>query len=182
MQGKEFINILELLKLNIYEARISEFQNGFKPNSIVAFELNEDISVRQPQANLAVSEQWASLYTTWNMAFVLSEIDDLDIFFSKLIIPSLLNAEGKDFLGIRFISLWLAINTDVFRTFDHKNVLGPKNKKEMAQAWGEINKKYAFHLAKRETHENSKTLKKHYRRMFSRPIYNLFKLFNAFLR
>ncbi len=203
--------ILQLIEINIYEAGILEFENGFKTNSIAAFELNEDMLIRRPVSDFQItnitpegitnkfydsvssignlfpvfsfSQEWVSLYTTWNMAFVLSNFDDWDILLPKLFIPSIINVKSENASGVRMISLWLSINTFFFRKYDGlKKIIGPNNKKEMAQAWGEINKKYAFHLAKRETHENSKTLKKHYRRMFSRPIYNLFKLFVAFLR
>ncbi|MBI3632034.1 MAG: hypothetical protein HY225_01125 [Candidatus Vogelbacteria bacterium] len=207
---KGLAHVLELLQLNIYEAGISEFENGYKTKSISAFELNEDISVRHPRAGFQekqvlpvhaksnfydsiatngnlfatfhLTQQWTSLYTSWNMAFVLSEIDNLDIVFPKLLIPTLIDAESDNFIGIRYISLWLTINTFVFRKVDATPcVLGPENKKETAQAWAKINKKYAFELAQRETHENSRRLMAHYHKMFSRPIRNFLRLLKHFL-
>ncbi|MFA4815335.1 MAG: hypothetical protein WC924_03200 [Candidatus Gracilibacteria bacterium] len=204
-------HILELLRINIYEAGITEYEKGFKTNSICAFELNEDITRNPPLAEFkkesvlpdnatdkfyrsvvsknnlfptfAVSQQWASLYVTWNMAFILSDLDELDLLFPKLLIPSLINAKSENAGGVRIISLWLSINNFFFRKCDRtRNVQGPKHKEEMARVWAKINKKYAFDLAKRKTHEDSKELMAHYGRVFSRPVYHLFKLLISFFR
>lgn len=194
----------ELMKINIYEAGITEFKQGLKANTVCAYELLEDIKKNPPHAILkkksvvpenntdifyetimekensfpaaAYKQDWVSLYITWNMAFILNCLDDLDLLFPKLLIPSVINSESENFAGARIISLWLSINHVIFRKYDKKVVTGPKNKMEMARAWAEINKKYAFQLAKRETREDSKILMKHYHRFFSHPIYNIFKL------
>lgn len=202
-------HIHELLRINIYEAGITEYKRGLKTNAICAHELSEDIKKNPPQALfekksvapenntdnfyplitekenifpvIACSQEWVSLYTTWNMAFVLHEFDDLDIIFPKLLIPSIINAESENFLGSRIISLWLSAHHVFFRKYDKKTVVGPEKKYEMARAWAEINKKYAFQLAKKEMHEDSQTLMKSYNRFFSQPIYNLCKIVHAFL-
>ena len=78
------------------------------------------------------------------------------------------------------IALWTAINHRLFRICNNKKVTGPKNKNEMAKAWSEINKKYAFDMAKRETHEDTRTLMKGYKVFFAHPLFNLFKLVKTF--
>ncbi|MBI5153513.1 MAG: hypothetical protein HZA36_03595 [Parcubacteria group bacterium] len=84
---------------------------------------------------------------------------------------------------MRTISLWLAVNQFLFRRCEEVKInTGPTNKEEMATAWGEINKKYAFALAKQEIHENSREITQHYRRFFSRPIYHFLKLIITFFR
>jgi hypothetical protein len=201
-KGLEQIN--ELIRMNIYEAGITEFKKGLKTNSICAHELSEDIKHNPPKTlfknkcvapenskndfyssisekrnlfpAIEFSQDWVSLYITWNMAFTLNETEDLDIVLPKLFIPSIINAKSEDFLGARIISLWLTVNHVFFRKCDRKIVTGPKNKTEMARAWAKINKKYAFDLAKRETHEESKILMKSYKRFYSQPVYNLFKI------
>jgi len=204
------MRLFELIKLNIYEAGISEFEHGRKINSISAFELNENISVNPPRVvfvkkevipehaqddfydlivrsenlfpSLTLSQRWASLYTSWNMAFVLGELDNLDIVFPKLLIPSLIDVKSENFFGVRCISLWLTINTFFFRQYSGtQHVPGPSNKNEMAQAWARINKRYAVGLAKREVNESSQTLMRHYRQFFSRPIRNFLRLLKHFL-
>lgn len=202
---------VKLLELNIYEAGITDYKNGFKTNSISAFELNEDINNNPPSfefnqtsvlplnatdpfyntiisknnlfPTVSCSPKWVSLYITWNLAFITGSMQELDILFPKLFLPSIINVKSENFLGVRFISLWLSINTFFFRTCDGvKNVRGPEYKKEMAKTWARINKKYAFDLAQKETHEDSKQLMTHYRRMFSTPVYHFFRLLIAFLR
>ncbi|MBI4139749.1 hypothetical protein HY483_02185 [Candidatus Woesearchaeota archaeon] len=202
---------LELLQINIYEAGITEYKRGLKTNSICAFELNEDVLRNPPRAQFkkgsvlpenvsdtfyesvvskgnifptfSLSQRWVSLYGTWNMTFILGNMDELDLLFPKLFIPSLINAKTENAGGVRLISLWISVNNFFFRKCDRiRTVQGPRKKEVMARAWAEINKKYAFDLAKRETREDSNVLMEHYNRMFSRPIYNLFKLFIAFFR
>ncbi|OGH93752.1 MAG: hypothetical protein A2538_02630 [Candidatus Magasanikbacteria bacterium RIFOXYD2_FULL_41_14] len=197
-------HINELVRINIYEAGITEYHNDFKTNSISAYALSEDLRCDPPLAmfknknviptknddifyqsiseknnlfpTVNTSQNWASLYITWNMAFVLGNLDDLDLIFPKLLIPSLINAEPENFLGVRIISLWLSVNHNLFRQCDKIQVKKPAKSDEMSVAWAQINKKYAFKLAKRETHEDSKTLKKNFNKFFSHPIYNFFKL------
>ena len=79
-------------------------------------------------------------------------------------------------MGARIISLWLTINHVFYRIHNKKIIFAPKNKNEIAKAWSKINKKYAFDLAKRETHEDPKTLIKTYNQFFSHPFLNWLKL------
>ncbi|MCF7871732.1 hypothetical protein K9L97_01745 [Candidatus Woesearchaeota archaeon] len=205
---KHAAHILELVGINIYEAGITEYKNGLKVNSISAHELSEDLVSICPKTifknkniypennkssfytsvfdsnnlfpTVEVSQEWASLYTSWNMAFILGDLTDLDMIFPKLFLPSLLDSNPEDFLGVRFISLWLSINHVIYRKDSKKEITGPSNKREMSQAWGEINKKYAFKIAKKELHEDSKVLMKHYNKFFSHPFFNLLKLIVKF--
>jgi hypothetical protein len=204
--GREHIN--ELIRINIYEAGITEYKNNLKINAISAYELSEDIKNNPPStifkrksvipekntdpfyasitkkenlfSSIKFNQDWISLYVTWNMAFVLGNLKNVDIIFPKLLIPSVINAESDNFMGARIISLWMTINHDIFRHYEKTEFLGPTNKTEMAIAWSKINKKYAFDLANRETHEDSKTLMKNYNRFFLHPIWNLLKLLTRY--
>jgi hypothetical protein len=116
------------------------------------------------------------------MAFILSDLNDLDIIFPMLFIPSIIDAKKENAGGVRIISLWLTTNNVLFRRYNNsKEIIGPKNKKEMSKAWGNINKKYAVDLAKRETHEDSKELMRHFSKFYAHPFYSLFKLLKIFL-
>jgi len=160
-KGLEHIN--ELIRINIYEAGITEYRNNLKINAISAYELSEDIKNNPPSTifkrenviperntdpfyasitkkeNLfpiiKFNQNWISLYITWNMAFVLGNLKNVDIIFPKLLIPSIINAEGDNFIGARIISLWMTINHDIFRHYEKTEFLGPTNKTEMAIAW-----------------------------------------------
>lgn len=185
---ERLLPVLNLFEINIYEAGIAEYEAGFKSNSICAYELSDYIARMKPEAKfidgfptINFSQGWDSLYTCWNMAFTLGYVDDLDLVFPKLILPSLLNAENHIFISVRCISLWFIMNFEYFRKVDgKKSISGPRNKKIMAQAWGKINKKYAIELARRETHENSKELMRHYRRTFAHPFLKFLKLLSNF--
>lgn len=200
--GLEHIN--ELIRINIYEAGITEYKNGLKANAVCAHELNEDIKKNPPVTlfkkkkvipenintsfykaitkrenlfpTIKLSQDWVSLYITWNMAFLINNVDDWDIVLPKLFIPSIIDSEPENFLGIRIISLWLTVNHVFYRMYNKKSISVAKNKKEMAQIWGDINKRHAFHLAKRETNEDSKALMKTYSQFFSHPFFNWLKL------
>jgi len=199
-------HINELVRINIYEAGIIEYRNGFRANALCAQTLCEDLKINRPEATfkrknvipedenlfyksysqkslfptINVSQKWASLYTSWNMAFVLGNLNDLDLILPKLFIPSIIDAKSENFLGVRFISLWLTINFAIFRKSDNIEVFGPKNKTEIADAWANINKKYSSDIAKKEIHEDSKILNMFYKRFFSHPFWNLFKLVRHF--
>ena len=129
------------------------------------------------------SQNWVSLYISWNMAFLLGELDELDILFPKLLIPSLINSKSENAGGVRTVSLWLSTNNYLFRKSRNvKNVKRPSNKVEMSKVWAGINKKYAFDLAKKETHEESKELMQHYTQFFSQPVLNLMKYIVLFFK
>jgi hypothetical protein len=209
-QKQGIFSLTELGKINIYEAGITEYKSGFKDNAICAQELCEDLKVNSPTPKIKnshifpentkndfykklsnsknkfitanVSQKWTSLYETWNLAFILGNMNNLEILFPKLLIPSVINSKPEHYSETRVISLWLSINNYIFWNYDHKNeTKGPKNKVMMAKAWGKINKKYALEMAKKETHENSRTLMKHYHEMFSKPVLNLFLIIKKFL-
>ncbi len=203
-EGSNHIN--KLVGINIYEAGIKDYEEGFTTNAMIAHALSLDIKKHPPLAtfknknilpesssntfydaiteegnlfpNVTYSQEWVSLYTTWNMAFVLGNINNLDIIFPKLLIPSLINAESDNFLGTRVISLWLSINHALFKSYEKESqdIAGPNNKEEMAKAWAEINKKYASELEKIEACEELKEIEKNYRCFFSTPYRNFFRL------
>jgi hypothetical protein len=178
------LHVLECLNINISEAGTTEYEHGFKDNALCAYALSEDVEIKQPAAYfnekhfliMELSEEWCSLYVTWNMAFLLSELDELDLILPKLFIPSVINAKPEKFMGKRAVSLWIAMNFDFFREVGGiTHVSGPLNRREMAQAWGAINKKYAFALAKRELNENSREVIEHYRRSYAHPFASFIK-------
>ncbi len=188
----EHEHITELVRINIYEAGITEFHNGFEKNALCAYELSENLKKNTPKVRfkkkksnlypiIDVSQDWVSLYLTWNMAFILGNLNDLDMIFSKLMIPSIINSKKEEFLGARITSLWLSINHSIFRAKERKEIIGPENKIEMAKAWSKINERYAFNLSKREIHENSEILRRNFDKFFYHPYSNLSKLVKAFL-
>ncbi len=200
----------KLVRINIFEAGITEYKRGFKMNAISAYVLAEDLKQNPPYAifkkrsvipdkdpnpfygeitkkkdkfiNIDADQDWVSLYITWNLAFILGNLNNLDLLFPKLLMPSIINAKSNNFLGVRVVSLWLSINHFLFRDSEGKKLFGPKNKKEMAQAWGEINKKYAFDLAKNKMATPKQKILDEYRSFFTHPIYKMFLLVSGFFK
>ncbi|MBI5153512.1 MAG: hypothetical protein HZA36_03590 [Parcubacteria group bacterium] len=126
--------LLELLQINVYEAAITEYDNGFRANSTCAYVFNEDISKNPPQIEFQerniipdgdvgyayydavqtqnnmfpvfmLSQEMTSLYIAWNMAFVLGNMGDQDFLFPKLLIPSLINGKSENTGGENHFSL-----------------------------------------------------------------------------
>lgn len=197
-------NINDLVRINIYEAGISEHKNDLQNNALVAHILAEAIRRDPPQAEfkkkavlpdnsqdpfyksiseednlfpvISFSRKWTRLYVTWNMAFVLKRLDDLDLMFPMLLIPSIIDAKSDNFVGTRLISLWLTLNSFLYRKYEKKIVCGPVNKAEMAQTWAKINKKYALEYAKEELKLDEEALTKGFKKFYARPVWNWLKL------
>ncbi len=198
------------LRINIYEAGITEFNNGFSDNAMAAHVLSEDIlkhchretfeltsvsplgGSNESYTSLngegayfpvvALDEQWVSLYRTWNMAFILGELNNLHYLFPKLLIPSVLCCKDENFLGVRIVSLWLSINSALMLNFNQsEKVMGPKNRKEMVLVWGEINKKYAEGLYSLNVNADSRVLTSGFENRFSHPYRNLFSQIFSFI-
>jgi len=198
------------LRINIYEAGVTEYKNQYKSNAIAAHVLSEDVfrhchpekyelkpvypkgKIDPFYYSLAgrnnyfpvvdLSEEWVSLYLSWNMAFILGELNNLHYLFPKLLIPSLLCSESDNFIGVRIISLWISVNSSLFLNFNNiEKITGPSHRKEMAVAWGEINQRYAQILFKDHMNSDIAVLKKNFKERFSHPYRSLFKQITNFL-
>lgn len=199
------------LRVNIYEAGITEYQNGFSMNAMAAHVLAEHVAthchresflVRHvvPQGPLRdfyaaleeddnyvpvvnLSEEWKSLYLTWNMAFILGELNNLHYLFPKLLIPSVLCSSSENFLGTRIVSLWVSINSALLLHFHGVDTLtAPAHRREMAQAWGEINQRYAGALYTSELNPDITGLSDSFDERFDRPYAKLAKLIMEFMK
>lgn len=174
------------LKINIHEAGMTERSHRYADNSVAAHVLmrvaDEDPAVQSydalpsgakfPHDNY--SDPWVKLYETWNLAFVLSELDDLHVLFPKLLIPSVLCADSETYMGNRILALWLCINTLMFKRLD--GVDEPDEvpmRREMAEAWGAINKKHAEALARETLGLSPKQVEKEAKDAFRFPVLGL---------
>lgn len=199
------------LRVNIYEAGVTEYRNGFTTNAIAAHVLSEDVLVHchpesfqlrhvYPESAtgdfysslvgdnnyfpvVKLRKDWANLYLTWNMAFILGELNNLHYLFPKLLIPSVLCSNSENFLGVRIISLWISINNSLLLNFnDVEKLTAPENRKEMAMAWGDINRRYAENLYKVHINSDKNSLLTSFQKRFSRPYTNLVKQITNFVR
>ena len=199
------------LRINIYEAGITEHKAGFSDNAMAAHVLAEDVHRRchresfQPRhvvplgpsrafydglvdednsfPVVGLSDAWTSLYLTWNMAFILGELNNLHYLFPKLLIPSLLCARSDQFLGVRIVSLWASINTALLLNFHRvEKVKGPARREEMATAWGAINRRYAEALYRADVDDDIASLDAGFEDRFSGPYRKLGKQVMEFMK
>jgi hypothetical protein len=95
--------------------------------------------------NYDYSQDWASLYESWNMAFV-AHCSNPQLLFSKLLIPQVINSKPEDYILNRAISLWLTLNFDHFHALEKKERVAPMLNDQATQLWGAINKSYGEKL------------------------------------
>ncbi|WP_454785208.1 hypothetical protein [Legionella sp. WA2024007413] len=97
-----------------------------------------------------LSKEWMYLYNSWNLLFVIRNLEDSKFLALKLLIPSVLNAMPMQYMETRVFVLYLMGNLYHFNKLSifpnearltHANVILKK--------WGEINKKYADLLLKK---------------------------------
>ncbi|MGK7954693.1 MAG: hypothetical protein AB4063_05455 [Crocosphaera sp.] len=137
------------LTLNILEAVITDKRKGFRNNALTGLALivtpPKDVILTPEKRALEylLSSQWTELYETWNLAFISGNMDNLDLLYPKLLIPSVLNASPHQYLFNRALSLWAAINFYLFRKASNQSDINLPNASRIAQLWGEINLKYA---------------------------------------
>jgi hypothetical protein len=146
-----------LLNINILEASLSDALNKRGKNAktgliLVMFnnvKMHNDSIMRYEH-----SQQWASLYQTWNLSFITHNLPHLDIMYPKLLAPVVVNAKPDVYIFNRVMALnltfnWLLINIKKGRV---DPIAIPQNK-ELADVWGAINLRYAKKLYKAETGE-----------------------------
>ncbi|MBN9227011.1 MULTISPECIES: hypothetical protein [Legionella] len=150
--GAALIRMLEHLRpLHAYI-----FQNLVLPDdsSITAsgrYSLLPDLTVNQSRKRVSqfyVSKEWMYLYNSWNLFFVVQNLDSKFLPI-KLLIPSVLNALPSQYMETRVFVLYLIGN--LFH-YNKLSVFTEDIKLSQAQVilnkWGEINKKYADALLK----------------------------------
>lgn len=129
--------------------------------SEISLSTKESASSENIHPEYAFSKDWVNLYESWNMSFVVGDLDDLHLILPKLFIPSQIDSKPEDYLFNRLLSLDGVINFCLFRVFDDvTNEPQPKNHKEIAQLWGAINKQHAFRYIHKELGMNPKDLEK----------------------
>ncbi|RUR27484.1 hypothetical protein [Legionella qingyii] len=105
-----------------------------------------------------VYKEWMHLYTSWNLLFVIRNLDNSKFLMLKLLIPSVLNAIPMQYMETRVFALYLMGNLYHFNKLSiFKDEIHLANGKAILDKWGEINKKYADILLKTCTAELDET-------------------------
>jgi len=139
------------LLLNVFEATAADYARGYKDNALggVALTMSLAQSVSVEGSNRMVIQNfkdgWASLYETWNLAFVVGKVGNSDILLPKLLIPQVIDAEPGHYLFIRGITLWASAHMLLFYRLNGGG-RDPKVSEEMAaisKRWGQTNLPHA---------------------------------------
>jgi hypothetical protein len=145
------------LKLNILEAAVTENLAGYNDNgmagAVLAAIAPKTITLAADTRNLQwdLSQNWDSLYETWNLAFITGNATYLQVYFPKLLIPSVIAADRLSYISNRAMSLWVSLNFRLFAALTGKPDMQVPNKEALTELWGAVNLKYAEALATAET-------------------------------
>lgn len=137
------------LVLNITEAVVTDNLQGHRNNALVGIGLSlnplESVALEGEERILRyyLSQEWTSLYETWNLAFITGKMDNLHLLYPKLLIPSVIDAPSNDYLFNRSLALWTGINFYLLNKLAKASVVHLPKAKELSLLWGEINLKYA---------------------------------------
>ncbi|MCW8444379.1 hypothetical protein OQJ05_09990 [Fluoribacter gormanii] len=114
-----------------------------------------------------VYKEWMHLYNSWNLLFVIRNLDDSKFLMLKLLIPSVLNAIPMHYMESRVFALYLMGNLYYFNKLSiFTDEIHLANAKTILDKWGEINKKYADFLLKTCCAELDETPKEVYHDIF----------------
>lgn len=145
------------LKLNILEAAVTDKNAGYMDNALagaVIAAIPPDTVSLTPDENKVMlfhlSRKWVSLYETWNLAFVVGNLDYCQVLIPKLIIPAVIDAEHDEYLITRSAALWMSTLFHQFAVLTNRENPQIPNRDELVKIWGRINLKYAKDLAKEE--------------------------------
>jgi hypothetical protein len=109
-----------LLHANIAEAVATEIWAGFPANARAGAALmnvpmwKTRVEPEHRVIQASTSREWASLYESWNLAFILGNVGRLELLLPKLLVPTVLCAAPAEYVHNRAIALWLSIQFYLF--------------------------------------------------------------------
>ena len=142
------------LNLNIYEATLRDFTLNNMGNSEAGYALtctNTERVTCDGQVLYHNTDLWASLYHTWNLCFITTDLPHLDLMWPKLFIPMVGDSGGDHYIHARAIALSAAFSWMTIRIAKGiKNPFEIPHKDKIKGIWGEINRRYARELIEQE--------------------------------
>lgn len=143
----EVLKTREGLRLNILEAISTDVSNSFNDNAIVggalATEMPRRVYVDSDKRVLVydITQRWMTMYETWNLSFITGNLTELQLLYPKLIMPSVINAQPRDYIFNRGLSLWLTSNFYLFAKIRGNDSSLPRGR-ELSELWGRLNRLY----------------------------------------
>ncbi|MBF0441592.1 MAG: hypothetical protein HQK54_06780 [Oligoflexales bacterium] len=155
IQGSLFKERNLFLQLNISEAVVTDYLEGRKDNALAGMGLIMEepvLKVEVLPGSYFVKNQfrsgWPALYESWNMAFVIGNLSNLELLLPKLLIPSVVNATEEDYIFNRGLSLWVTINMHLFAKISGRDEQFPSSK-NVAKEFGKVTLSYSKQYVKK---------------------------------
>lgn len=151
--GVGLIRIMELLQYPTELRLVSQIlPMGVHSNNDNTYELLPCLkidSTKKKVSQFHIDCQWRDLYSSWNLLFVIANIDSVFLLL-KLLLPTVFSAEAQNYKEVRVLSLFLLASLFLSEKLkDNRFFLSTfvfKNKEILLRKWGEINKHYATEL------------------------------------
>jgi hypothetical protein len=143
-----------LLDFNIAEAVGADVYFGLSDNARAGLDLILNpaskvwVAGQDRSVKFDLSQDWDSLYESWNMAFV-SNLANPDRRYAKLLIPQVIDAKPEDYVFNRALALWLTLNFDHFHALEGRKSTKLPNARKISEGWGAINRGYGAKLGRK---------------------------------
>ncbi|HAU1153042.1 TPA: symporter [Legionella pneumophila] len=144
MEEKEYTTSFKLAETTLPQSTTLHSDLGY---SLIP-ELKVDNSPKKV-SQFHIDEQWMNLYNSWNLCFVIANIDPVFVPL-KLLIPSVFSAEPSNYKETRVLTLFLVanlfLNQQTLNNPLFSNKFSFRNGDTIMKKWGEINKNHANEL------------------------------------
>lgn len=173
MAGIGLIMIMENQQYTSHFKLISQIlPQGISSNEVSTYELLPDLKIDSAKKKIAqfnIGSQWRDLYNSWNLFFVISNIDSVFMPI-KLLLPTVFSAEPQNYKEVRLLSLFLLanllVNEDIRNNPFFAKKYSIKNTAIILKKWGEINKEYAQEELHKLNRDSSPGIETVYRQIF----------------
>lgn len=156
-------------QFNVTSLMLPEYSHKTKDNN---YSLLPDLILHTDDKNVSqflIDKEWQHLYNSWNLHFVILNIDALFMPL-KLLLPSVLNAAPENYKEVRILSLFfignLFLNEHITDNLFFTNQYHLAHADQLLLQWGKINQDYASHLLTRYCPKFNKDLEHVYQETF----------------
>lgn len=130
-------------------------------------------------SKFGIDKEWRDLYNSWNLRFVLANIDTVFVPL-KLLVPSVFSAQPDNYKEARTVSLFLVANLFINEKTHHNSIFQCNFKLDNVDAiltqWGMINHHYASRILNRFCPDSTMAPEDYYHHVFGdRPSSSLAK-------
>ncbi|HAT1821768.1 TPA: symporter [Legionella pneumophila] len=166
MEEKEYTTSFKLAETTLPQGTTLHSDLGY---SLIP-ELKVDNSPKKV-SQFHIDEQWMNLYNSWNLCFVIANIDPVFVPL-KLLIPSVFSAEPSNYKETRVLTLFLVanlfLNQQTLNNPLFSNNFSFQNGAAILKKWGEINRNHASELMQQSSPKTGKEPEALYNRVLGK--------------